>query len=151
MSFQIEKREVSVTLHFSDGVQRDGVLFLGQTSSFRKGPETVLDLLRDKDPCFPFRDRDGGFRVVRKAAITHVRHADLRANELDVGDEVAVAVVFVGNATLSGMLRISLRMDQVRLVDFMNSSTGFVELVGRADHFVVNTALIREIGPATAA
>lgn len=147
VTYQIEKTPAAVTLHFSDGTVRDGVLFLGAVSSFRLGPETVLDLMRERELWLPFRDEVRGFSVVRKSMVAHVRHSTADDGGEGFEHTMAVTFIFADNTTLTGVVALETPDGGVRVVDYMNGASGFVELRSGDDRYVVNTDLIREVIP----
>lgn len=146
--FRLDKHPLSVTLFLADGVVREGVVFLSPDAERHSGPQTLLELLREREPFFPFRDATGRFALVNKAAVTHVRYVAVGREELVVGIEQEVHIVFFGGELLQGTIRLAMPAGQARLQDYVNAAPGFFPLSVGTQRYIVNGALLREIRPA---
>ena len=145
--YRVDKRELPVALFLSDGIVHEGVVFLNTLSHAHSGPQTLLEMLREKELFFPFRTNDGAFTLINKSAITHARFNENDAEELAFGEELAVRIVFFGGELLQGTIRLAMPEGQNRLQDYVNAAPGFVPLEAGENRYVVNGALIREINP----
>lgn len=145
--YRVDKRELPVALFLSDGIVHEGVVFLNTLSHAHSGPQTLLEMLREKELFFPFRTSDGAFTLINKNAITHARFNESDDTDLAFGEELSVRIVFFGGELLQGTIRLAMPEGQNRLQDYVNAAPGFVPLEGGENRYVVNGALIREINP----
>ena len=144
--YRVDKREQPVALFLSDQVVHQGVVFLSPFASTRSGEETLLDLLRDKDSFFPFRDDQGRFMLVNKEALTHVRYPGMEDDSV-LGERVSVRITFFGGSVLEGTVLLDMPEERNRLLDYVNASPGFFALTGKDALYIANGALVREISP----
>lgn len=145
--YRVDKRELAVALFLTDGVVREGVVFLSSFSPARDGRQTLLEVFREREPFFPFRDNSESFALVNKNAITHARFVEEEEEELALGEELSVRIVFFGGELLQGKIRLAMPEGQNRLQDYVNAAPGFFPLEGAEYRYIVNGALIREIAP----
>ncbi|HAD04163.1 MAG: hypothetical protein A2091_05790 [Desulfuromonadales bacterium GWD2_61_12] len=145
--YRVDKKELSVALFLTDGVVHEGVVFLSPFSPARAGRQTLLEVFREREPFFPFRDNSESFALVNKNAITHARYVEAEEEELALGEELSVRIVFFGGEVLQGKIRLAMPEGQNRLQDHVNAAPGFFPLEGGEYRYIVNGALIREIAP----
>lgn len=145
--YRIEKREQPVTIYFADGVVSHGVIFLGPNAYAQRGEQTVLELLREKEPFFPFRDQSGRFALLSKKAITHLCYQAPDENIPVAGPSIGVQITFFGGELLEGTITLDRPEEKNRLGDFINGSPGFFPLRQGALLYLANGTLVREIAP----
>lgn len=145
--YKVEKQPVAVTLFFTDGVVREGMVYLDVESRERGSVHTLFALFRQPGSFFPFRGRDGHFQMINKSAVTHARHDEPESDERLYGDPQPVKIAFFGNETLSGTIRIAMPEGRNRLQDYLNDASGFMPMEGNAARYLVNADLIRDIAP----
>jgi len=143
--YRVDKREQPVVLFLADGVVREGAVFLSPFSQLRAGPQTLLDLFREKEPFMPFRGDDGSFTLLNKNAVTHVRYHG--GGEECLGERLGVRLTFYGGENLQGTLVIAMPEGLNRLQDYVNSAPGFFPVETADARYLVNGALLREIAP----
>lgn len=145
--YRVDKRELPVALFLADGVVREGVVFLRPSSRPHNGRQTLLEMLREREPFFPLRDNSESVTLVNKNAITHARFLEADEGEVARGEELSVRIVFFAGEILQGTIRRALPAGQNRLQDYLNAAPGFFPLEGGEFRYIVNGALIREIAP----
>lgn len=70
--YRVNKDDVGVTLHLSDGSALRGSLFVAPHSSRGSGPQTVAELLAETGAALPFATSEGKFLLVGTASIAAV-------------------------------------------------------------------------------
>jgi hypothetical protein len=145
--YRVEKLEVPVTLFLADGVVHEGILFLSPFSPSHSGPQRMVEMFRETDVFFPFKDKSGRFALVNKSSITHVRYPT-QDEDTEFGDRNRVRLTFYGGELLEGEITIAMPAGKSRLQDYVNSTPGFFCLYSHDAHYIVNGDLIREISPA---
>lgn len=82
--YSVEKRAVSARVLSSDGTSREGSLFLSPFSRCHTGPQTVAEMMAERDHALPFQQADGRFVLLGKATVAAVRvpEADGKPQEL---------------------------------------------------------------------
>lgn len=145
--YRVDKREVNVALFLTDGVVHEGVVFLSSLSQSHDGRQTLLEMFREREPFFAFRDNSESFALVNKNAITHARFVEREEEELALGEELSVRIVFFGGEALQGKIRLAMPEGQSRLQDYVNAAPGFFPLEGSEFRYIINGTLIREIAP----
>jgi hypothetical protein len=145
--YRVNKLEISVTIFLADGVVHEGILFLSPFSPSHSGPQRVIEMFREADIFFPFKDKNGRFALINKSSITHVRYP-LQDEEETYGDRNRVRLTFYGGELLEGEIVIAMPAGKGRIQDYLNSTPGFFCLYTSDAHYIVNGDLIREIAPA---
>ena len=147
--YRVDKSEQPVVLFQADGSVMKGVVFLSACAYSHIGRQTLADLLREKGMFFPFRSDAGGFCVTNKTTITNIRYERAETDQefAPLGTPVEVQVNFVGGEQLRGTVIIEMPEGRNRLVDFVNSMSGFFPLRSDDAHYLVNVAQIRDISP----
>ncbi len=145
--YRVDKREQPVTLFHSDGVVQEGVLFLSPYAQTHLGEQSLLEMLREREVFIPFRHQGGGFALVNKDSLTHVRFQPLGELEPPFGEQVNVRITFFGGELLQGSIALDMPEGQNRLQDYLNAAPGFFPLEAGDAHYIVNGALIRDIAP----
>lgn len=145
--YRVDKREQPATLFLADGVVQEGVLFLSPFSQSHSGEQSLLELLRDREVFIPFRRHDGGFCLINKDSITHLRYNPISEFIPPFGDRVMVRITFFGGELLQGSIALDMPEGQNRLQDYLNAAPGFFPLDSGDAHYIVNGALIRDITP----
>ena len=147
--YRVDKSEQPVVLFQADGSVMKGVVFLSACAYSHIGQQTLADLLREKGDFFPFRSEAGAFCVTNKTTITHIRYERISAEQefAPLGNPVEVQVNFVGGEQLRGAVIIEMPEGRNRLVDFVNSMSGFFHLRSDEVDYLVNVAQLRDISP----
>jgi hypothetical protein len=147
--YRVDKSEQSVILFQADGSVMKGVVFLSASAYSHIGQQTLADLLREKGGFFPFRSETGAFCVTNKSTITHIRYDQLHDDQefAPLGNPVEVQINFAGGEQLRGTVVIEMPEGRNRLVDFVNSMTGFFAMQCGEAHYLVNVAQIRDVSP----
>ena len=147
--YRVDKSEQPVVLFQADGSVMKGVVFLSACAYSHIGQQTLADLLREKGDFFPFRSEAGAFCVTNKTTITHIRYEQISTEQefAPIGNPVEVQVNFVGGEQLRGAVLIEMPEGRNRLVDFVNSMSGFFHLRSGEVHYLVNVAQLRDISP----
>ena len=145
--YQVEKQKVSVTVELVDGQTRDGVIFLSPFSSFHSGPQTLIDLMSEKEPFAPFVGNDGSFLLINKAQISHILYQKEADDKPILGTPLEVIVTFTNSRQLSGTVVLEVPEGKSRLLDFMNGNSDFFGLQCEGGDYVVNPNIIIEIAP----
>lgn len=148
--YRIEKERLAITLTMAGGEALHGHIFVqpgGYGAATREGPR---ELFNGPDPFFPIELDDGQVMLISK---THV----LEVSELPAADEdvlgaeapmTLVQVTLVGGVDHFGSMRLEVRADRPRLVDYLNAChERFLTL--HTDHGVrlINRALIARVRP----
>ena len=144
--YRVEKLECPVTLFLSDGLVREGVVFLSPLSALHSGGQTLLEFCNEPAQFIPFRKADGTFSLINKAAISHLRFQPAPAPP-DIGHPLEVRMVFLGGEVLTGRLILAAPEGKERLQDFINDQHGFFHLDCGGAHYLVNPRQICDIAP----
>lgn len=145
--YRVDKREQPIALYLSDKVVQQGIVFLSPFASTHSGEETLLDLLREKEPFFPFRDQEGRFLLVNKNAVTHVAFRASQPQTPPWGTPLKVRITFFGGERIEGTIILNMPDGKNRLLDYINAAPGFFALEGDDVQYVANGNLVREISP----
>ncbi|MEJ2200307.1 MAG: hypothetical protein P8X63_04735 [Desulfuromonadaceae bacterium] len=142
--YKVDKVELPVMLFLADGVVHEGVMFLSPFSPIHSGPQRLVDLLQEPFAFFPFRGKNGQFRLINKNAISHARYPV--QEEVDqIGNEVKIRLTFFGGEILDGSIYIAMPAGKGRAQDYLNSIPGFFCMQSEDAHYVVNDKLIQEL------
>ena len=124
--YRIEKSRCQVAVTTVDGERLLGDVFLQPYAHHRTGPEAPVDLLNDDDPFFPLGLEDGTTLLLAKERVREVEVPDDRDPD---GDEefaapgvryASVELTLLGNVVRAGSIRLELRYERPRLLDFFN-------------------------------
>lgn len=100
--YRVEKRAVETLLLLYDGKRLDGHLYLAPDSPRHSGPQTVADLMAEKDLMIPFRQKDGRFVLVGKASVAAVRVASTELKRGEFLERIPARLRLAGGHTLEG-------------------------------------------------
>jgi len=148
--YRVEKKEQAVVLFQADGSIMKGVVFLSASAYSHMRQQTLLDLLKEKEPFFPFRSTSGDFSIANRHTITHIRYgAPLPEEEVcPLGTPEDVQITFVGGEQLRGTIIIDLPDGRQRLIDYFNAAEGYFEMQTEESCYLVNAAQVRDVCPA---
>jgi hypothetical protein len=144
--YRVEKLELQVMLFLADGVVHDGIMFLSPFSPSHSGSQRLVELFRESDTFFAFKDKTGRFCLINKSSVTHTRYP-VQDEEKTYGDRIKVRLTFYGGELLEGTIIVAMPAGKGRLQDYINSTPGFFCLLTEDAHYIVNGDLIREISP----
>lgn len=146
----VEKIEVAVTLFMSDGLVREGFVYLSRFSACHPGEQTVEEIFNEPDPFIPLRKKDGQFCIIRKGAVTHLRF-DRTAEDANrhMGEQIGIRIHFAAGEFLQGKVLLYGPNDKRRLQDFFNSARKFFQINSDSAHYLVNPEQISEVLPLT--
>jgi len=144
--FRIVKGRTSVQLTLSGDSALSGDMFVQSYSRRGGDPERPADILNDAEPFFPLALEDGNTLMVAKNQVIEalIEHAPDENPELrSAVRDAAVEITLAGGASRIGTLRLEVRSERPRLLDYLNlyeqrffclySSNG-VRLINR--HFI---------------
>lgn len=132
MNVRIEKNKEEIELFLVGQDPLKGFVFLDRNCPSHEGPERVLDLLRSREPFFPFETDTGTLMLVRKTA---VRKLSVGANyELEIIQSYGkkaiiyrdVEIVLTDGTHEKGILLIDYKENFSRPLDQANRSRGFL-------------------------
>jgi hypothetical protein len=145
--YHVDKLECPVTLFLQDGLVREGVVFLSPFSPSHAGAQTLLELVNEEAPFFPFRRDDGSFSLVNKALVSHLRFQAPPPEDWPLGHRIEVSLAFAGGEVLRGTLTVQAPEGKDRLQDFLNLRQTFIQIDCGDAHYLVNPRLTWEIVP----
>lgn len=146
--FRIEKLRRRVAIDLVGGARLDGDVFLQPSARYRSSPQTPAELLNEPDPFVPVATSEDEFALVAKAQIIRVQFPPDRTDTDDREVEgVAVDVVLADGSSATGALRLEMRGERPRLLDFLNADDreSFLTLRSAADVILINRRLIAQV------
>lgn len=142
--FRIEKQEEPVVIFMADGVVYEGSLFLSPFAQHRSGGQTVADLLLEEQPFLPLKTAKGGFNLVSKGMISHLRYNN-QQEPLAAFPEREVKITFLGGEELQGTVCLDLPSENRRIQDFFNSGSRYFSMKSGGHDYLVNMNLIQGV------
>jgi len=142
--FRIEKKEESVVIFMADGVVYEGSIFLSPFAQHRSGVQTVADLLLEEQPFLPLKTADGGFNLISKGMISHLRYEN-NQEPLLAFPEREVKITFLGGEVLQGSVCLDLPSENRRVQDFFNSGSKYFSMKSGGHDYLVNMNLIQGV------
>lgn len=146
--FRIEKLRRRVAIDLVGGARLDGDVFLQPSARYRNGPQTPSELFNEPDPFIPVATGDDAFTLVAKAQVLRVQFpADSTDTDEREVEGVAVDVTLADGSFASGTLRLEMRAERPRLLDFLNADdrAPFLTLRSAADVILINRRLIAQV------
>ncbi len=146
--FRIEKLRRRVAIDLVGGARLDGDVFLQQSARYRSGPQSPAELFNEPDPFVPIATSDADFVLVAKAQVLRVQFAPDAADTDDREVEgVAVEIVLADGSFANGELRLEMRAERPRLLDFLNADDreSFLTLRSAADVLLINRRQIAQV------
>jgi hypothetical protein len=148
--YRIEKLRQGVSVRLLGGDVIEGFVFLQQVG-YAGTPETALEMLNQEEPYFPIARDDSGILLIAKHRLLEawgegVGEDDdlLVASSRSVRAELRLASALV----VSGMIRMEVRADRPRLLDYLNEYTApFLRVNTPAGARVINARLIESAHP----
>ncbi len=146
--FRIEKLRRRVAIDLVGGAHLDGDVFLQRSARYRSGPQTPADLFNEPDPFVPIATGDAEYALVAKAQVLRVQFPP---DGVDTDDRevkgVAVDVVLTDGSIANGELRLEMRGEHPRLLDFLNADDrqSFLTLRSAADILLINRRQIAQV------
>ena len=134
--FRIEKLRRRVAIGLVGGARLDGDVFLQRSARYHSGPQTPAELFNEPDPFVPIATGDAEYVLVAKA---HVLRVQFPPDGVDTdhreGEDVAVDIVLSDGSFANGELRLEMRGERPRLLDFLNADDreSFLTLRSAAD------------------
>lgn len=132
--FRVPQREIPVTVRLIDGSRHEGRLF-APAAGPDGAPGRLIDRLNDdKEHFVPLARADGGFLLSKSALVAiHLGPEDgrLEWHEGEQAHEAEVAVVLEGGVELEGTVAYSLPPEKRRILDFFNTTLGYVPILQR--------------------
>jgi hypothetical protein len=130
--YKVEKDRFSVTLFLFDGSVKDGYVYLSFHAANHEGPETVTDVLNQKEQFLPINFDDGSIRLINKDKIVMIsfRVGEQKTRTLSLGDLSIhdVTIHLMNQGCLEGRFISLLPTYSRRLKDYLNRGDLFLEL-----------------------
>lgn len=147
--FRIEKERLPVTVTTESGERLSGDMFVQGYARRRLGREEAIDVLNDNDPYFPLALSDHSMLLVAK---NRVRDVDVPTGESSPGpvatQSVTVEMVVAGGDAFLGEVRLEVRYERPRLLDFLNRMQQRFITLHTADGIrLINSRLIERVRP----
>jgi hypothetical protein len=145
-SLRVPQREVRAEIRLHGGQTRSGLLFVpaqGPDGS----PGRLTDRLNDADEAFlALRDEATGV-LVSKHRIVHVElpRSEVAVEVVDAVTQVAARVQLADGSALDGVLPYAMPPDRARLLDYLNTAPGFLQLVAGEKLVLVNRDFITTV------
>ena len=149
--YRIQKERFAVTLTLASGEQIRGHIFVPPQMFAYIGREEPIDLFNELEPFFPIEVEGGEVLLIAKDRVMEV--AGLPAPEEDELRRASARMALVqialsGGAVRFGSVRLELRADRPRLLDYLNCATErFLTLYTDRDVRLVNRAMIECVRP----
>ncbi len=150
-AYRIEKERLAVTVTLVGGVELHGYIFLqprvyGYSSHFEP-----VALFNDRELFFPLELDNGDVTLLSKARVTDISGLPL-ADEDDLvrasSPMALVEVTMAGGLTRLGSMRLEVRADRPRLLDYLNDiNQRFLMLYSDNGVRLMNTKLIERVRP----
>lgn len=103
MSLKVEKTKVAATLYLTAGVKKKGFIFLSPFGAVGTRPQTVEELVSEREKVLPFEDSEEGFMLVGKEGISAIGVGiETSSCEMEFFNATGVAVHLVGGFGLEG-------------------------------------------------
>ncbi len=142
--YRIEKRRVQVLLHDSEGEVWEGAFLCDPYSSRHSGPQLLSELLNDPQPFVPlFEEGKEAATLVHKRHILYVEMipggGGVGLEQVaDFGDLKPVVLVLPHEHEVQGKVSVSGPEGQTRVLDYLNRSERFVQVLRSEGDCVVN-------------
>jgi hypothetical protein len=148
--YRIEKLRKGMSVRLLGGDVIEGFVFLQQVG-YTGTPETALEMLNQDDPYFPIARDDSGVLLIAKHRLVEAwGEAVGEDDELLIASSptVRAELRLASAAMVSGMIRMEVRADRPRLLDYLNESlTPFLRVNTSAGARVINARLIESARP----
>jgi hypothetical protein len=138
--FKIEKKLFVVKVFFLDGTIKEGGIYLSLQAAHREGPETVSDVLNQKEQFIPINF------VGEQVSLTNKSHIMMLSFPLGREKTENSAQGYIKNVEISlinmtnkeGTLTFQLPRHLTRLKDFFNQAGSFVEFTIDEEMYLIN-------------
>jgi hypothetical protein len=103
MSLKVEKIKVAATLYLTEGVKKKGFIFLSPFGAVGSRPQTVEELVSEREKVLPFEDSEEGFMLVGKAGIAAIGVGiETSSYEMEFFNATGVVIHLMGGFGLVG-------------------------------------------------
>lgn len=126
-SYKVEKLTVESEFLLADGSTLEGSMYLAPLASNHAGPQTIPELIAEKEIAIPLHAKDGRFILVGKTSIVAVKRARIEAERAELSRRIPVNVSLLGGHSLKGDLIVEQGAAE-RLSDFLNLSGDWISL-----------------------
>lgn len=99
---RVEKEDVHVSLYMANSNVLRGWVFLSAFAPLHDGYQTIKDLMMEKEPMFPLRDKAGRFALVGRTGVNAVEVDKRRIQRTAATAEIPVQLELLGGHRFSG-------------------------------------------------
>jgi hypothetical protein len=138
--YKIEKKLFAVKVYFLEGSTKEGGIYLSLQTANREGPETVSDVLNQKEQFIPINFGGEQVRLTNKSHIM-ILSFPLGREKTENSAQCCIKNVEISLINMThkeGTLTFQLPQHLTRLKDFFNQAGSFVEFTIGEEMYLIN-------------